>query len=298
MIEFSDVSYVYGKDTPFERAAVRNIRFTVPDNAVTGIIGHTGSGKSTVAQMMNALLTPTSGKVTLDGEDINESAKKRYQTRFNVGIVFQYPEYQLFEETVERDIAYGPTNMGLDADEIRRRVEEAAEFTGLSKQLLSASPFELSGGQKRRVAIAGVMAMRPKVLVLDEPAAGLDPRGRREILDRLSNYRKARGGSLVIISHSMEDVAEYSDKILALHDGTVLCEGTPQEVFSQYERLKESGLSLPQVTQILRSVKVACEQKGIPVGNSLDGVYTTDEAFRRLSELLSNFAKGGTRYAP
>lgn len=293
MIEFSDVSYIYGKDTPFERAAVRNITFTVPDNAVTGIIGHTGSGKSTVAQMMNALLAPTSGSVLLDGENINESAKKRYQTRFKVGIVFQYPEYQLFEETVERDIAYGPTNMGLEEAEIRRRVEEAAEFTGLSKQLLSASPFELSGGQKRRVAIAGVMAMRPKVLVLDEPAAGLDPRGRKEILDRLSDYRKARGGSLVIISHSMEDVAEYSDKILALHDGTILCEGTPREVFSQYDRLKASGLSLPQVTQVLRSVKHACEQKGIPVGTRLDGVYTTEEAFARLSALLCDLKKGG-----
>lgn len=296
MIEFSDVSYVYGKHTPFERAAVRHISFTVPDGLTTGIIGHTGSGKSTVAQMMNALLTPTEGVVRLDGEDINASAKIRYQTRFRVGIVFQYPEYQLFEETVEKDIAYGPTNMGLSPEEIKRRVETAADFVGLSRKKLSESPFELSGGQKRRVAIAGVMAMQPSVLVLDEPAAGLDPRGRREIFERLTEYRKAQNSTLVIISHSMEDAAEYSDRVLALRDGEILCDGTPKEVFSQTELLNESGLSLPQVTRITDAVKRRCLEEGIPEEalRGLSGIYNLRDAERVLSELLSrNREKGG-----
>lgn len=296
MIEFSDVSYVYGKHTPFERVAVRHISFTVPDGLTTGIIGHTGSGKSTVAQMMNALLTPTEGVVRLDGEDINASAKIRYQTRFRVGIVFQYPEYQLFEETVEKDIAYGPTNMGLSPEEIKRRVETAADFVGLSRKKLSESPFELSGGQKRRVAIAGVMAMQPSVLVLDEPAAGLDPRGRREIFERLTEYRKAQNSTLVIISHSMEDAAEYSDRVLALRDGEILCDGTPKEVFSQTELLNESGLSLPQVTRITDAVKRRCLEEGIPEEalRGLSGIYNLRDAERVLSELLSrNREKGG-----
>lgn len=295
MIEFSDVSYVYGKHTPFERAAVRHISFTVPDGLTTGIIGHTGSGKSTIAQMMNALLTPTEGVVKLDGEDINASAKIRYATRFRVGIVFQYPEYQLFEETVEKDIAYGPTNMGLSPEEIAKRVETAAEFVGLPKSLLSASPFELSGGQKRRVAIAGVMAMQPKVLVLDEPAAGLDPRGRREIFERLLEYRKAQNSTLVIISHSMEDVAEYSDRILALRDGEILCEGTPREVFSQYALLSESGLALPQVTTICDAVKRKCEERGIfdSALSELSGIYTVNEAESVFEKLLTSESLGG-----
>ena len=295
MIEFSDVSYVYGKHTPFERAAVRHISFTVPDGLTTGIIGHTGSGKSTIAQMMNALLSPTEGVVRLDGEDINASAKIRYRTRFRVGIVFQYPEYQLFEETVEKDIAFGPGNMGLSPEEIKKRVETAADFVGLPRKLLSASPLELSGGQKRRIAIAGVMAMQPKVLVLDEPAAGLDPRGRREIFERLLEYRKAQNSTLVIISHSMEDAAEYSDRILALRDGEILCEGTPREVFSQYERLSESGLSLPQVTRIANEVQKRCAERGIPEEalSGLSGIYTVRDAERVFSELLSRTDRKG-----
>ena len=295
MIEFSDVSYVYGQNTPFERAAVQHISFTVPDGMTTGIIGHTGSGKSTIAQMMNALLTPTEGVVRLDGENINASAKIRYATRFRVGIVFQYPEYQLFEETVEKDIAYGPSNMGLSPEEIKKRVETAAEFAGLPKNLLSASPFELSGGQKRRVAIAGVMAMQPKVLVLDEPAAGLDPRGRREIFERLSEYRKAQNSTLVIISHSMEDAAEYSDRILALRDGKILCEGTREEVFSRSSLLESSGLALPQVTAVCDAVKRECIKRGIPESalSELSGLYTVRDAERVFEKLLARKKSNG-----
>lgn len=286
MIEFSDVSYVYGRHTPFERVAVNNISFKIEDGLVTGIIGHTGSGKSTVAQMMNALLAPTSGKVLLDGEDINASPEVSYNSRFKVGIVFQYPEYQLFEETVEKDIAYGPSNMGLDEAEIKRRVEAAAEFVGLSKEVLKSSPFELSGGQKRRVAIAGVVAMEPKVLVLDEPAAGLDPRGRSEILGRLTEYRKNSKSSLVIISHSMEDVAEYSDKILAMNDGRILCSGTPEEVFSHYDELCSSGLALPQVTGIMNTVKTKCAERGIEFDEKCGSMFTVEEAYDYLSKRL------------
>ncbi len=280
MIEFQDVSYVYGRHTPFERAAVNNISFKIGDGQITGIIGHTGSGKSTVAQMMNALLAPTSGKVLLDGVDINSSKEISYKTRFKVGLVFQYPEYQLFEETVEKDIAYGPTNMGLDSDEIKRRVKAAAEFTGISEKLLSCSPFELSGGQKRRVAIAGVIAMEPSVLVLDEPAAGLGPKGRREILGRLTEYRKASGSSLVLISHSMEDVAEYSDRILAMNDGSVLCDGTPGEVFSEYDKIKASGLSIPEITELVQKLS-----HKLPISDT--SVFTVDEAFALISRYLS-----------
>ena len=294
MIEFCDVSYVYGKHTPFERAAVNNISFKIDDGLITGIIGHTGSGKSTVAQMMNALLQPSSGKILLDGEDINASKEKSLRTRFDVGMVFQYPEYQLFEETVEKDIAYGPTNMGLDPDETARRVRMAADFVGLDKKLLSASPFELSGGQKRRVAIAGVVAMQPKALVLDEPAAGLDPRGRREILSRLAEYTKQGDGkrSLVIISHSMEDVAEFSDRIIALNDGTIFCNGTPHEVFSDSEKLSSSGLALPQITVTMQLLKEKLKSAGLDSLLPDAPALTVSEAYDLLSPLVSG-TKGG-----
>ena len=292
MIEFSDVSYVYGRRTPFERVAVNNISFKIQDGLVTGIIGHTGSGKSTVAQMMNALLCPTSGKVLLDGTDINSTKEISFRTRFEVGIVFQYPEYQLFEETVEKDIAYGPANMGLDEAQIKERVQMAAEFVGLSNDVLKASPFDLSGGQKRRVAIAGVVAMKPKTLVLDEPAAGLDPKGRAEILSRLCAYRKAEGNSLVIISHSMEDVAEYSDRIIAMNDGRVLLDGTPGEVFAHYDKLLASGLAIPQVTNIMHKVKEKCKKCGIALDDGADSIFTVDEAYAYLSKLLSLSKKG------
>lgn len=279
MLEFKNVSYVYSKNTPFEKAAVSNVSITIKDNAVTGLIGHTGSGKSTLAQMMNALIKPTSGEVLLDGKNINAKDYNTPSVRFEVGLVFQYPEYQLFEETVYKDIAYGPKNMGLTDDEIDSRVRSAAKFTGIAEELLDKSPFELSGGQKRRVAIAGVLAMDPKILVLDEPAAGLDPRGRNEILSGLVEYRKSRGNSLVIISHSMEDIAVYSDEIIAMSGGKVLVSGTPKEVFSKNALLTSSGLDIPQVTEVLVKLKNASV-------NIDDDIFTPDEAFRAVRALF------------
>ncbi len=279
MLEFKNVSYVYSKNTPFEKAAVSNVSITIKDNAVTGLIGHTGSGKSTLAQMMNALIKPTSGEVLLDGKNINAKDYNTPSVRFEVGLVFQYPEYQLFEETVYKDIAYGPKNMGLTDDEIDSRVRSAAKFTGIAEDLLDKSPFELSGGQKRRVAIAGVLAMDPKILVLDEPAAGLDPRGRNEILSGLVEYRKSRGNSLVIISHSMEDIAVYSDEIIAMSGGKVLVSGTPKEVFSKNALLTSSGLDIPQVTEVLVKLKNA----GVNID---DDIFTPDEAFRAVRALF------------
>lgn len=281
MLRFENVSYVYGAKTPFEIEALDDVSFEIKKGKVTGIIGHSGSGKSTLAQLMNALYKPTSGRILLGDEDINKDAKTSHDIRFRVGLVFQYPEYQLFEETVEADIAFGPKNMGLSKEEIKERVLEAARFTGISEELLSRSPFELSGGQKRRCAIAGVIAMKPEVLVLDEPAAGLDPKGRNEILGGLMEYHKNQGNSLVIISHSMEDIAQYCDEIIALSGGKVLCSGTPYEVFSQQEKLEESGLTIPEIAQVMHIIKSG----GADVNSSL---YTVDEAF---SELLPKVRK-------
>ena len=269
------MTYVYGENTPFRRVAIDDVSFNIEEGTVTGIIGHSGSGKSTLAQLMNALISPASGKVLIDGEDINQSASSKRKARFDVGMVFQYPEYQLFEETVRRDIAFGPGNMGLDGEEISKRVRNAARITGITDEMLDKSPFDLSGGQKRRVAIAGVIAMDPKVLVLDEPAAGLDPVGRREILGGLISYRRQRGNTLVIISHSMEDIAEYSDRILVLNEGKVLMHGTPKEVFSEGEKLRASGLALPEVTELMLKLR----EKGADVNASL---YTVDDAFDEL----------------
>ncbi|MBE6705808.1 MAG: energy-coupling factor transporter ATPase [Ruminococcaceae bacterium] len=276
MLEFKNVTYIYGAGTPFEIKALDDISIKIEKGKVTGLIGHSGSGKSTLVQLMNALYKPTSGTVLLNGEDINKDAKTSHDTRFKVGLVFQYPEYQLFEETVGADIAFGPRNMGLSEGEIKDRVMRAANFVGLSPEILQRSPFELSGGQKRRCAIAGVIAMDPEVLVLDEPAAGLDPRGRSEILGGLMEYRKKRGNSLVIVSHSMEDIAEYSDNIIAMSKGKILCSGTPHEVFSNFDILEDSGLSLPEVTEVMHKLKTA----GANINPSL---YTVDEAY---SELL------------
>ena len=279
MLEFKNVSYLYGKNTPFEKVAVDDVSLTIKDDMTTGLIGHTGSGKSTLAQMMNALLRPTSGEVLLDGKDINAKDYNTHLVRFEVGLVFQYPEYQLFEETVYKDISFGPKNMGLSEQEIDERVRFAASFTGITDDMLKKSPFELSGGQKRRVAIAGVVAMDPKVLVLDEPAAGLDPSGRREILGGLVEYRKKRKNSLVIISHSMEDIALYSDEIIAMHSGKVLISGTPSEVFSESRLLVESGLNIPQVTEVL----VKLREMGVDVRSN---VYNPDEAFEEIKALF------------
>ena len=243
--ELRGVSYIYSENTPFRKVAVNDIDITFEEKIITGIIGHTGSGKSTVSQLLNGLLKPTSGTVSVEGKNIWEEPKKIRQVRFTVGLVFQYPEYQLFEETVYKDIAFGPKNMGLDESEIDRRVRTAAELVGLTPDFFEKSPFDLSGGQKRRVAIAGVMAMSPKILILDEPAAGLDPRGRDEILSRIVEYRKKTDSTVIMISHSMEDMAAYCDKILVMNEAKPFLYGTPAEIFGQAEVLERDAGAAP-----------------------------------------------------
>ena len=281
-IELSGVGFSYSVGTPFEKKAVNNINITIEENSVTGIIGHTGSGKSTLVQMLNALIEPTEGKVLLDGRDINADKKKLRDIRFKVGLVFQYPEYQLFEETVERDIAYGPKNMGLDGTQISKRVKEAAQFCGLTPEILKKSPFELSGGQQRRVAIAGVMAMAPEVLVLDEPAAGLDPQGRSDIFGGICEYRRKTGSTVIIVSHSMEDIARYCDNVLVMAGGEVFDYGSCDDIFRRADELEEIGLDIPQIARVIRLVK----NMGIDIG---DNIYTVGEAYRALIP----FIKGG-----
>ena len=278
-ITLKNVSYLYGADTPFAKVALDKINLTFAPGKITGLIGHTGSGKSTLAQLLNGILQPTEGQVLLDGEEIFSDAKKKRQTRFRVGLVFQYPEYQLFEETVYRDIAYGPKNMGKSDDEIKTLVSRAAEFVGVSPEWMNRSPFELSGGQKRRVAIAGVLAMDPEVLVLDEPAAGLDPSGREEILGRLKTYQRETGKTVLLISHSMEDVARFADRLLVLKDGTVFLHDTVEKVFSQQDRLEEAKLALPQITRMLKLIKEA----GISIP---DSIHTVSDAHFLLTKLL------------
>ena len=275
------MTHTYSAGTPFERNAVEHMNLTVMPGEFVGIIGHTGSGKSTLIQHLNGLLKPTAGHVYLDGKDIWAEPKKIRQVRFQVGLVFQYPEYQLFEETVYKDIAYGPTNMGLDKEEIDRRVREAAHFVGLDDSLLEQSPFELSGGQKRRVAIAGVLAMEPKVLVLDEPTAGLDPRGRESILAQLRAYHKSRGTTVLLVSHSTEEVASNADRIVVLRGSHNYMDGTPREIFARAQELTEAGLDVPRVTK----VALALRQRGLPVSTA---VYTVEELTQELLRL-----KGG-----
>ncbi len=281
MLEFQNVSYIYGEGTPFRKVAVDNVSFAIPEGKVTGLIGHTGSGKSTLSLLMNGLLSPTSGKVLLNGTDINAKGTNKRDVRFKVGLVFQYPEYQLFEETVEKDIAYGPKNMGLSEEDIQERILYAAHFTGISDEMLKKSPFELSGGQKRRVAIAGVIAMDPEILVLDEPAAGLDPKGKSEILGSLCDFRKKRDNTLVIISHSMEDIGMYSDNIITMADGKILLSGIPGEVFSHHDTLVENGLAVPEVTEILSRLR----KDGYNID---DSKYTVEDAAEELRRLFLN----------
>ena len=268
---------IYSIGTPFEHKALDNVSFAVNRGEFIGIIGHTGSGKSTLMQQMNGLLKPTSGQVLLDGQDIWSDKKLTRQARFRVGLVFQYPEYQLFEETVYKDIAFGPRNMGLKPDEIDRRVREAAGFVGLTEKQLEVSPFDLSGGQKRRVAIAGVIAMEPEVLILDEPTAGLDPIGRSEILSNIEAYRKAKNATIMMVSHSMEDVARLTDRLLVMNGSKLAMDGTPAEVFTHAEEVVEMGLSIPQVTQVFLHLR----EMGVPVEN----VYTIDQAVAQLKKL-------------
>ena len=270
ILEVRNLSHIYSKGTPFEHTALREISFAVEPGEFIGIIGHTGSGKSTLMQHLNGLLKPTDGSVFLDGKDIWTDKKITRQSRFRVGLVFQYPEYQLFEETVYKDIAFGPKNMGLKPDEIDRRVREAAGFVGLTEEQLQVSPFDLSGGQKRRVAIAGVIAMEPEVLILDEPTAGLDPEGREEILCNIESYRRAKNATIMMVSHSMNDMARLTDRLLVLNHGALALDGTPKEVFTHAEKMMEMGLDIPEVTRIFLKLK----ESGLPV----EPVYTLQQA--------------------
>lgn len=276
------VSYVYGEGTPFEMKALDDVSLSVREGVVTGIIGHTGSGKSTMVQLFNGLEKPMGGRVLLDGCDIWAEPKKMRNIRFRVGLVMQYPEYQLFAETVGEDIAFGPRNMGLDETEIAQRVREAISFVGLDGSVLSASPFDLSGGQKRRVAIAGIMAMKPEILVLDEPAAGLDPRGRDSILQSIRAYARGTGATVVIVSHSMEDMATYCDDIVVMSHAKVCFSGTRDEVFAKADTLAEVGLDVPQITHIAMLLK----SRGVSLP---DGIYTVEAATNAIAEL---FGKG------
>ena len=278
-LKIEEVSYIYGPKTPFEVRALDNINVEIRDEGITGIIGHTGSGKSTLVQMFNGLIKPTEGRILLDGKDIWESPKDIGKVRFKVGLVMQYPEYQLFEETVRRDIAYGPTNMGLSEEEIESRVIRAAEFVGLDKKTLDKSPFDLSGGQKRRAAIAGVMAMNPEVLVLDEPAAGLDPSGRNAIFEGICRYARESHASVVIVSHSMEDMARYCDDVIVMNGGKVAMHGEKDEIFSRGEELRAIGLDVPQISELVLEL----EKYGIFLGRE---IYTVDAAYAALLKLF------------
>ena len=284
IIELKSVNYTYGAGTPFEMRALQDVNITIRRGSVTGIIGHTGSGKSTLVQLLNGLIRPESGQVLLGERDIWEKPKEIRAVRFRVGLVMQYPEYQLFEETVRADIAFGPKNMGLDAGEIDVRVREACAFAGVDEAMLDASPFDLSGGQKRRVAIAGIMAMRPEVLVLDEPAAGLDPRGRNAILRGLREYRDRSGATVVIVSHSMEDMARFCDDMIVMAHAKVLMQGSAKEVFSRADELCQVGLDVPEITTLCAMLR----ERGILVE---EGIYTVEDALTAVSRLL--LEKGG-----
>ena len=268
-LELKNVSFVYSKGTPFEKVALDNVSVGFEAGKITGLIGHTGSGKSTLVNLLNGLYRPSSGEVLLDGINIWDKPSAISKIRYKVGLVMQYPEYQLFDETVRRDIAFGPKNQGLPEDEINERVREAVKFTGISEDMLEKSPFELSGGQKRRVAIAGILAMRPEVLVLDEPAAGLDPRGRREILGGLCEYVKSSGTTLILVSHSMEDMAYYCDNVVVMSDSQMFKAGTVDEIFSESDSLEKIGLDIPVISKIAAKLKSA----GVPLFGKL---YTTD----------------------
>ena len=278
ILEIQNLSHVYSADTPFERAALRDVSLSIQRGEFVGLIGHTGSGKSTLIQHFNGLLKPTSGRVLFDGEDIWKDVKFTREIRFKVGLVFQYPEHQLFEETVYQDISFGPKNMGLSEEEIRARVERAAQFVGITDAELQKSPFDLSGGQKRRAAIAGVIAMEPDVLILDEPTAGLDPRGRESILQNIRDYQAAQHAAVVMVSHSMEEIASNVDRLLVMNHGQNVMNGTPAEVFSHAEELVEMGLAIPKMTQLFLALK----RRGVPVDPSVFSVEQAREALRPL----------------
>lgn len=277
IIETKQLTHIYSAGTPFERGALLEVDFSAMEGEYLGIIGHTGSGKSTLIQHLNALLKPTSGQVLFQGQDVWADPARTRQTRFQVGLVFQYPEYQLFEETVYKDISFGPKNMGLDEKEVDRRVREAAAFVGLQDDQLEKSPFELSGGQKRRVAVAGVMAMKPRILVLDEPAAGLDPEGRDDILSEVKEYHKKTGTTVLLVSHSMEDIAKYANRVLVMSNKKIAMYDTVEKVFARAPELLELGLSVPQVTKIFLKLR----EMGVDVPAD---VYTIPYAVKTLLE--------------
>ena len=278
LIKAEQLTHVYSTGTPFERVAIRDIDFTVEKGEYVGVIGATGSGKSTFVQHLNGLLKPTSGKVFFDGQDIHESKRLTRETRFKVGLVFQYPEYQLFEATVFDDIAFGPKNMGLPESEVRERVYEAAGFVGLDTSFMEKSPFELSGGEKRRAAIAGVIAMRPEVLILDEPTAGLDPRGQSDIVRNIMNYKSSHDATVILVTHNMEEIARSVDRIALFSNGRVVMSGSPVQVFSETERLRELGLAAPKAAMIATQLRTL----GLPVDQ---GVYTIEQLRKVLGEL-------------
>lgn len=279
MIKLENVSYTYMKGGPFEKKALDNVSLEVKPGEFIGVIGHTGSGKSTMIQMLNGLLKPSEGRVFIDGTDINDKGVNLRDIRFKVGLVMQYPEYQLFEETVLKDISFGPANMGLPREEVEERARFAANMVGLNDSLLEKSPFDLSGGQKRRAAIAGVLAMEPKILILDEPTAGLDPAGRDEILFKIRDMHKRMNLTVLLVSHSMEDVAKLADRIIVMNGGHVEMFDTPDKVFCKSGRLQEIGLNVPQITRVMDRLREA----GIDVPG---GIYTTGDAYRVLAPML------------
>lgn len=282
IIQIQHLTHTYGIGTPFQRSAVEDMSFDIYEGEFLGVIGHTGSGKSTLIQHLNGLLKPTQGQILLDGRDIWEDPKKIRDVRFRVGLVFQYPEYQLFEETVYKDIAFGPANQGKTGEELDHCVREAARLVGIRDDQMEKSPFELSGGQKRRVALAGVLAMKPEVLILDEPTAGLDPAGRENLMTNIRDYHRNRGGTIVLVSHSMDEIAQNVDRILVLKDAQILMSGTPAEVFARGEELLSAGLDVPQVTR----VAMALRDRGVAVDPA---VYTVEALERELLAL----GKGG-----
>ena len=281
VLEVKGLSHSYGGDTPFINDAVSNVSFTIEKGEIIGIIGHTGSGKSTLVSHLNGLLKPTDGKILLEGKDIWENPKEIRKIRQHVGLVFQYPEYQLFEETVYADIAFGPKNMGISGDELDKRVRDICRLIGIKEEYLEKSPFDLSGGEKRRVAIAGVMAMNPEIIIFDEPTAGLDPKGREEVMKIIHDYREVTDATVIIISHSMEDMAIFSDKILVMNKGELVLFDTVENVFSQGELLKSIGLNVPIVTRVFARLR----EKGIKI---TDKVFTVEQAVKALND----FGKG------
>lgn len=284
IIRTENLNLTYGINTPFEKTAVNNLNLDIYEGEFLGIIGHTGSGKSSLVQMLNGLITPTKGKIFLNGIDINKNKKELNKIRFQVGMVFQYPEYQLFEETVYKDIAFGPKNMGIEGNELHERILSAAKFTGLPTSLLDESPFDLSGGEKRRAAIAGVIAMDPDVLILDEPTAGLDPLGRNNLLNDILSYHHVRKNTVILVSHSMEDIARVADRILVMNNGNCEILAPTKEVFAKGEELNKMGLRVPQITKITEKLR----EKGI---NLPSGILTIDEAYDSIISLLEKEGK-------